>query len=245
VLITLSYWGAFLLKYDPPWTAALTTWYRSTFPFVLVAQLVVFHAFGLYRGVWRAAEVSDLIRVALAVLPAVALSFVLAVLSIPPEGTFSFFWIDTLALGTLVVGVRSIYRVLDYIRQYGHPATGTALIYGAGRGGQLVLRELQQNPLFGLRPIGFLDDNAALHGRVVNGVSVLGSIEDLKSIIDSQSVSTLILSSHHLHRYRVYRAISVCQEQGISVVQGSLQLVPVSMNGVREPMPTAQHNPDG
>jgi hypothetical protein len=47
----------------------------------------------------------------------------------------------------------------------------------------------------------------------VNGVSVLGSVEDLKSIIDSQSVSALILSSDHIHRYRVRRAISVCQER--------------------------------
>jgi UDP-GlcNAc:undecaprenyl-phosphate GlcNAc-1-phosphate transferase len=165
-------------------------------------------------------------------------------LSIPPEGTFRFFWIDALVLGTLVVGVRSTYRVLDYIRQRGHPAEGTALIYGAGQEGQLVLRELLQTPRFGLRPIGFLDDDAALHGRMVNGVSVLGSVEDLKSIIDSQSVSALILSSDHIHRYRVYKAISVCQEQGIPVVQGCLQLLPIGTNSMPHAVSTVQGNPD-
>lgn len=66
-----------------------------------------------------------------------------------------------------------------------------------------------------------LPENATLHGQTVHGVSVLGSVEDLKSIIDSQSVSALILASPHLHRYRVYRAISVCQERGIPAPFGS------------------------
>src|SRR5262249_21190778 len=91
-LISLAYWGTFLLKYDAPWPHELTTWYLNSFPFVLVTQLIVFYVLGLYRGVWRAAEVNDLIHVGIAVLPAVALGYVIAVLSVPPVGVFSFFW---------------------------------------------------------------------------------------------------------------------------------------------------------
>jgi UDP-GlcNAc:undecaprenyl-phosphate GlcNAc-1-phosphate transferase len=244
ILIGIAYWGTFLLKYDPPWTGTLTSWYRNMFPLVLVIQLSVFHAFGLYRRVWRAAEVSDLMRVALVALLAVAVSFTLVVLNLPPEGTFRFFSIDALLLGALVVGVRSTYRVLDYVQQRCHTAEGTALIYGAGREGQLVLRELLQTPRFGLRPIGFLDDDTALHGRMVNGVSVLGSLEDLKSIIDSQPVSVLILSADHLYRSRVHRAISVCQERGIPVVQGCLQLVPMDLHSMPHAVSIVQDSPD-
>jgi UDP-GlcNAc:undecaprenyl-phosphate GlcNAc-1-phosphate transferase len=243
-LISLAYWGAFLLKYDPPWASEITTWYLNTFPFVLVIQLVVFCALGLYRGIWRAAEVSDLIHVGIAVLPAVALAYAIAVLIVPPDGVFSFFCIDALALGALAVGVRSTYQILAYIRRREQITEGTALIYGAGRSGQLVLRELLQNPHLGFRPIGFLDDDATLWGRLVNRVPVLGSGDDLKTILASRSVSTLILAVNPEQDYRIRRVISLCHEQGIVVLQGCIQLVPLGTNGALHHRSPVSHAPE-
>ena len=225
-LITLAYWGAFFLKYEIAWTREHSIWYGNSFPFVLIIQLVVFHVLGLYRGVWRAAEVGDLMRVVWVALLAVALSYAFAVLRIPPKGTLGFFLIDALALGTVVVGVRSTYRVLEYLLPGENtPTSGTALIYGAGQDGQLIVRELLRNPRLGLQPVGFLDDDPALHGRMVQRVPVLDSGEDLKFVIDSQSVSALILSSSRLHEYRVSQVIRICQERGIPVLRGDLQLL--------------------
>jgi UDP-GlcNAc:undecaprenyl-phosphate/decaprenyl-phosphate GlcNAc-1-phosphate transferase len=244
VLMTLAYWGAFLLKYEPPWTNELMVWYGNAFPCVLVLQLVVFATAGLYRGVCRAAEVGDLIHVAWVTLLAVALSYVCAVLRLPPQGTPGFFAIDALALGTLVVSVRSTYRVLEYLLPDETAASGTALIYGAGQDGQLLLRELQRHPHLELQPIGFLDDDPTLHHRMVQRVPVLGSGEALKGVIDRQPIAALILSSSGVQGYRVRRAISLCQERGIPVLRGDLQLLPVSTNDRSLPSrPVELHDP--
>lgn len=250
-LILLAYWGAFYLKYTAPWPEELTIWYLNTFPFVLVTQLIVFCAFGLYRGVWRAAEVSDLIHVGAAVPPAVALAYIIAVLRVPPPGVFSFFWIDALALGTLIIGSRSTYQLLNYFQRREQSTEGTALIYGADRGGQLVLRALLHNPHLGLRPIGFLDDNASLWGRLVNRVPVLGSGDDLETIIENQSVSTLIIAFNTVQDHRVRRVIHLCHERGITVLQGCIEMIPVGTNGAGlhksvvsdSPSLTPQNNP--
>jgi UDP-GlcNAc:undecaprenyl-phosphate/decaprenyl-phosphate GlcNAc-1-phosphate transferase len=230
VLITLAYWGAFLLKYEPPWTSELIVWYGNTFPWVLVLQLVVFSAAGLYRGVCRAAEVGDVMRMAWVTFLAVALSYTCAVLRLPPQGTPGFFAIDTLALGTLVVSVRSTYRVLEYFLPGTTATSGSALIYGAGQDGQLLVRELRRQPHLGLQPIGFLDDDPTLHHRVVQRVPVLGSGEALTGVMDRQPVAALILASSHLEKSRVDQATSICQARGIPVLRGDLQLVPVSTN---------------
>jgi hypothetical protein len=66
-------------------------------------------------------------------------------------------------------------------------------------------------------------------------VPVLGSGEELKFVIDSQPISALILSSSRLGRYREYRTISLCQERGIPVLRGALQLMPVSTDGISFP----------
>jgi FlaA1/EpsC-like NDP-sugar epimerase len=93
----------------------------------------------------------------------------------------------------------------------------------------------------GLQPIGFLDDDVTLQGQVVNRVPVLGSGDDLKSVLDDQPVSTLILAAGPVQGYRLRKALSVCQERGITVVlQGSVQLVPLHTNGAAYPMYAVQ-----
>lgn len=53
------------------------------------------------------------------------------------------------------------------------------MILGAGQTGQELARKLQASPLLGYRLLGFLDDNAALHGQMLEGVEVLGDLENL------------------------------------------------------------------
>jgi UDP-GlcNAc:undecaprenyl-phosphate GlcNAc-1-phosphate transferase len=226
-LITLAYGGAFVLKYELPWSPALKAWYLGTFPVVLVVQMAALYALGLYHGVWRAADLSDLIQVAVSVLPAVAVSYLVALVSLAPVDTLRFFLLDALLLSSLMVGVRSTHRVLDYLQQRDNVTGATALIYGAGRGGQLVLRELLQNPRCGLRPIGFLDDDPRLQGRRVNGMPIRGAGTDLRAIITAQSVSYLIVASRYINSDRLRQVLSVCQERRIPVLRAHLKLEPV------------------
>ena len=243
-LITAAYWGAFVLQYDLPWRTELKAWYIGTFPLVLVVQLACLYALGLYRGVWRAAAICDLIRVVTAVPLAVTVSSIVAMVSLPPGDTLRFFLLDALLLSALMVGIRSTYRVLDYIQQRENLTGEPTLIYGAGRGGQLVLRELLQNAGFGLRPIGFLDDDPRLQGRVVHGIPVLGSGTGLRSILAAQSVACLIVS-RDISGDRLDQAISICQERRIPILHAYLTLEPlvlepVRANGVPHPARKAQ-----
>jgi UDP-GlcNAc:undecaprenyl-phosphate GlcNAc-1-phosphate transferase len=239
-LITVAYWGALVLHYDLPWRLELKAWYLGTFPIILVVQLACLYALGLYRGVWQAAAICDLVRVIAAVPLAVTLSYIVAMVSLPPVDTLRFFLLDALLLSALMVGTRSTYRVLDYIQQRENLTGATTLIYGAGRGGQLVLRELWQNAGFGLRPIGFLDDDPRLQGRVVHGVPILGSVTGLRSILEAQSIACLIVSSRLIHGDRLDQAISICQEWRIPILYAYLKLEPLVLepvwaNGVLHP----------
>ena len=231
VLITGAYWASFLLKYELFWTAELKAWYLSAFPLVLVIQLGAFSAFGLYRGVWRAAGIGDLIRVVLAVGFGVALSCIVVQVSTPPAGILAFFTIDLLLLGALLVGARSTYRVLDYTRQRESSAGDGALIYGAGRGGQLVLGELLQNSQLRLCPIGFVDDAPALRERSVNRLPVLGSGHDLASILAAKSVKALIISSDKINGERLQQAISVCKDREVAVLEARMEFNPLEAGG--------------
>jgi UDP-GlcNAc:undecaprenyl-phosphate GlcNAc-1-phosphate transferase len=226
-LISSAFWAAFLLKfYDVRSAPQLAAWYVNAFPAVLITQFLCFYLFGLYRGVWRAMGVSDLVKVALAVGAAAATSYSLVVIRHPPEGTMSFFIVDFLVLGFLVGGIRSGYRVLDYSHQRGVDHGGTALIYGAGRGGQLVLRELMQNAKVGLKPIGFIDDDPKLWNRTISGVPVLGKSQDVPAILDEHLVTSMLISSKAIEENRMKGVVQACKDRGIIILVTGLELNP-------------------
>ena len=231
VFIAIAYWGTFFLKYGMFWKQDILSWYADVFPLVVMVQLMVFWICGLYRGVWRATGIGDLIRIGLAVGAAASLSFSMAVVSRPPAGVTAFFCINLLVLGALLIGSRSGYRILDHLRQRSGMVVGTAIIYGAGRGGQLVLKELLQNEKIGLRPLGFLDDDPRLKGRTLDRVPVLGSSDDLSAVVDERRVAALIVASDKISGERLDRVCQICNERNMRVFRGRVHIEPLELEG--------------
>ncbi len=224
LLVATAFWGAFLLKYDHIGSTNLHAWYLRVFPVNLVVQLVFFYLMGLHRGVWRTLGIRDLLCVGGALLQANTLSYILALLHVPPQGTLSFFLIDTLLLGILILGVWGIYHILNALRSFSNGVGRETLICDAGPRGQSILRALQQNPNCGLRPIGFLDDNQALHGHTVDRVPILGSMNDLSAIVDHRPIACIILPENQLSELHLRRVTGLCQSRNIAVMHGGLNL---------------------
>lgn len=228
VFIASAYWISFVLKYDFLWTTEIKNWYLGAWPLVLLVQLGILSIFGLNVGVWRAVGIGDLIRVVAASGSAVALSCIISLVYLPPPGVVTFFCIDVVVLAALMGGARSTYPILSYFRQREEPVREGVLIYGAGEGGQLLLRGLLQNPQLGLKPIGFLDDNATLQGRTVNRMPVLGAGQHLAAILEELPVSSVILSTEKIDGEPLAKVMDLCRARNIPVFQGRFVLQPMN-----------------
>ena len=227
LLITLSYWMAFLLKYELTWNEGILSWYQTEFPAILAIQFGFLYAFGLYNGVWRALSTGDLLRVVSAVSVGGILSIIIALIHDPPFGMFGFFAINFLVLTGVTLLSRSAYRILDYFHTGQNQSGRDALIYGAGRGGQLVLREIIQNPKLALRPLGFIDDSPNLLGRTVNRLPVLGSCEDLERILIDHPDAILVLASANIEESRREKVLRFCRLQGVPISRFEIKVTPL------------------
>lgn len=121
--------------------------------------------------------------------------------------------------------------MLDYTNHHENSGQAEALIYGSGKGGQLVLRELLQNPEIGLQPVGFLDDDPNLRKRTINRVPILGASADLASILDRQPVASMVISSEKIHHDRLEAVLSICHARNIPVMHAHLKLEPIWPDG--------------
>lgn len=72
--------------------------------------------------------------------------------------------------------VRGTY---EWARPGGASTERRTLIYGAGEAGLMLLRELRSNRALGYSVLGFVDDDNAKHGLLLQGVRVLGGGEHL------------------------------------------------------------------
>jgi FlaA1/EpsC-like NDP-sugar epimerase len=211
-----AYWLRFNLDMPPEFQAA--AW--STLAWVVPLQAVVFWRFGLYRGIWRFASLPDLKRIALAIgLAALLIPLVLILFRVSTVVPRSVLILDPLLLVILMGGSRLAYRAWKEHRLASvlHPDRKPVLVAGAGSAADFLLRELARNPS-GFQVVGLLDDSRDKRGRLVQGIPVLGSLDEVAAWAKKMEVDDVVLalpSAAHAVRKRITQS---CAEAGLNVL---------------------------
>jgi dTDP-glucose 4,6-dehydratase len=68
------------------------------------------------------------------------------------------------------------------------------LVFGAGDGGEQIIRAMKQDPDSIFQPVGVIDDHKAKQGRLVHGVKVLGGRDTLPEIAKAVSAEVLLMA---------------------------------------------------
>jgi len=110
------------------------------------------------------------------------------------------------------------FRLFRQILPAVHARDGRrVLIYGAGDGGELLLREIRNNRDLNLSAVGFLDDDPAKTGKVIHGLRVFGANGDLVQVCDQQGIHEVVISSVKMDAVRVQEIVRRCNERQIAV----------------------------
>jgi FlaA1/EpsC-like NDP-sugar epimerase len=96
----------------------------------------------------------------------------------------------------LITATRATARFLNRPRPLPAPAEGErpTIIAGAGKAGHAVAEELQAHPEWGLKLVGFVDDDPTKQRRLLAGHRVLGSLRDLPALLAKYEVGELIIA---------------------------------------------------
>lgn len=218
LLIWVSYTAAFGLRFEGNALPRFSEPFVESVPVVMAAQLLGLWMSGIYSGVWRFISIPDLLDY---VKGSVAGS-VLAVLAVTYLYRFEgfsrgVFIIDALVLFLLLVGSRLSFRMLREVLG-AHRIVGTpVLIYGAGKGGALLLREVVSNEELGLRVVGLIDDDPNKHGQKMLGSSVIGGGDDLDALLARTGAEQVIVSTRRLSKQRVAALEAICDARHVRV----------------------------
>jgi FlaA1/EpsC-like NDP-sugar epimerase len=98
------------------------------------------------------------------------------------------------------------------------PVTLRALVVGAGEAGLALARDLRRVCSFGLSPIGFLDDDPAKTGQLVDELPVLGGLDQLERIAAETCTDAVVIAIPTLSRERVHELGMRAAAQGLTVM---------------------------
>ena len=243
-LIIVSVLGSFALRLD---VSQLPFYFPAALMMCAVSLLVkvpVYFYFGLYRRLWLYASTSELRLITVAVTTASVLTsgIMLVLINIEflqPGMPRSALGIDWLLSLVLIGGSRFALRILsEQSNARPHGNAKRVLIIGAGDAGALVVRELQRPSQLNLIPIGFLDDDPAKQNHQIYGVSVIGKVNKLSSILDNQQVDEVIIAIPSAPGNIIRLVNDACRQKGIPsrTMPGIYELIggKVSVNRLRE-----------
>jgi UDP-GlcNAc:undecaprenyl-phosphate GlcNAc-1-phosphate transferase len=214
-LIALAYYGAFVLRWDGRLPDEQLQIFLKTLPLVIIIQMAFFLFGGVYRGLWRYVGITDLIVIARAVLSGSAISTVVV---------FVMYWfrgpsravalLDLLLLLVFVSVSRISFRMLKAMivgRGSNVPNATPILIYGAGDGGELLIREILNNPDRQYSPVGFIDDDTRKAGKIMHGYRIFG-INELPNLINAYGIREVLISSFKVPEARLdsLRRMGIC-----------------------------------
>ena len=207
----------FVLLHDNMWVATTLS---------AAVAIPVFAAFGLYRAIFRYAGWTALTVVARAVLVyGVVYACLLFVLVLP--GVPRTLGVLQPLLLLLAVGAsRALARYWlggMYMSRLQRGALPAVLIYGAGSAGRQLAAGLAQG--HEMRVVGFLDDDARLHGQIMGGWRVYNPAS-LADRVQSLDVNTVLLAMPSASRQRRNEILEMARvaRVGVRTLPGLMDL---------------------
>ncbi len=213
-LFTAAYLGAFALRFDLDISARMMRAMWTTLPVVLLVKTLVFGYFNLYQGLWRYVSVYDLVDIIkAAVVSSVIFGAIVFLWPIARSTPRSVVLMDMVLTVGGVGGIRFFVRMLREVYRPSRRDNETrVLIVGAGEAGFQTLREMRSNPGLGYRLVGFVDDDRRKHSRTIQGVEVLGPVEELGRLATQLKVDEVLVAIPSATGAQLRRIVERCEE---------------------------------
>lgn len=189
------------------------------------AKFLVFSSCGVYRFVYKYASAEDSIKVLTGNIAFLILACASVSLVSPGGPGPEFSKVPTVRFFALEFFVSFVFLMIPryflyFRREFTYrykPAdlTRNALIYGAGKCGEMIAWEMIRRRDLGYLPVGFIDDNPATHGQKIHGVTVLGGGDILAEAISEHRVQEIILAIPEVPGNVIRRIFDVASEKKV------------------------------
>lgn len=196
----------------------------------IFASLVSFLLIKPYRGAWRYVSIPDMLVIVKGAVGAVVIYTVTSFLLTRGENVpRSVLVLSLIYMVMGLAGARLCYRIIierfanrSFLNQDMNAPARKVLLFGLSDAAESFIRSVLRNPGSGFHVVGILDDSPLSVGRTMQGVKVLGSLENLESIVErirahGYSVDELVVTESLPARRRIAQILERANALSIKV----------------------------
>ncbi len=229
-LVSFSYYLAYRLRFDGSDFNYYFQVFLKSLPVIIAVKMVIFYVTGIYKGFWQYISTRDVFQY----VRSSVLSTLLAITGVTilfrfEDFSIGVFIIDWILTTLFLLGTRGSFRLFTETMKRKTLAGDRVIIYGAGRGGELLLREILNNKTLNVNPVGFLDDDELKIGKKIQGYPILGSFYKLAELKKHAIHGVLLSFNGKANAKAQQAAIQYCRQNGLFFRKFSIQLEPVDL----------------
>ena len=230
--LCLAYFLALWLRFDGVYSQIPERYLMPYRKFILpyaVCAIVLFWLFRMYRGMWRYASYTELIRTFCGSVTASILHSVFITLIFRKMPMSYYVWGGGAQFVFLLIP-RFAYRLLLFYKVAAFKNSengGRVMIIGAGSAGQILLRDISTSKELQDRVVCFIDDNPNKWNRYIERVPIVGGRDDILSAVEKYRVNKIYYAIPSAPAESKKEILNICSETNCELKQvpGLYQLV--------------------
>ena len=200
--------------------------FRNDMSFIslgIIIYIISLSLFNMYKSVWRIAGIDEGIKGIGAITIGTSIILLFAILgkNILVENVI----LSGIITFLLVIGIRFSFRVIRRIAIYGQlkiiDRNERVMIIGAGSSGSSIINEMLNNRKLNMIPICIIDDNKSKVGKVLHGIKVVGTRNEIQNVVREEGITTIIIAISTINSEEKRKILEICQK-----TKAKLKIVP-------------------
>lgn len=210
LLVIFSLILAWLLRFDFSLPDRSLLW--VSVPVLVLVRMAPIAFFGLLHGWWRYTGFRDLKDVLKAIFVGSA-AFILVMRYIFVFQAFprSVYLLEPLLTAGLLIGVRVCSRALAESVRQDLGSCRKVILVGAGIAAHTLIREVKKLKT-GYTPVGCVDDDLSKLGLKIEGVPVIGRVDDLPRLVKKYPVDEVLIAIPSASGHQMRHFVEVCEK---------------------------------
>ena len=221
-VVNMAYFFVLWIRFDMRYTSIpseMMMGFRSFLPYNCIFCVLVFTLFRLYRSVWKFASFDELLKLVVSVvITALFHSFTINNFFYEMPCTYHIF--GPIVQFMLMAGIRFTYRLflfLKEIRAMRGKNLPKIMLIGAGKAGQMLLRDITRAKEIEEEVVCIIDDNRSIWGNYIDGVPIVGGRDEILAAVEKYKVDKIYIAIPSATAEQKRDIINICQESECEV----------------------------
>lgn len=194
------------------------TWFgRDELIIIMLFTVLYFlfvYLFKLHRKAWEHVNIKDASLI-FVVIALTAFSLIIIQILTKPIISFRLQFIFFIIFSMLNSGIRFIWKVSSIQLNGDHPNYRRTLIIGAGSAGTMLVRHFITTSSVRFHPVAFIDDNPDKQKLEIYGVPVVGTTNDIESIVSKYGIEQIIIAIPSLKKHQLNEILTKCVKTNV------------------------------